>query len=171
MSSTTEINKPGTQETLVKMVLDAWHGTTKRMTAALDSLTDEELQREASPNRNTGTYLLGHLTAVHDAMLPLLGFGDKLYPHLEKPFIATPDKAEVEKPTVSELRQHWKAVNEKLNQHIAALKPADWFTKHSSVSAEDFEKEPYRNKLNIILGRTNHLNYHLGQFTFVKEKK
>jgi len=41
--------------------------------------------------------------------------------------------------------------------------PDEWFAKHSAVSAEDFAKEPHRNKLNILVNRTNHHSYHLGQ--------
>ncbi|MBC7554999.1 MAG: hypothetical protein H7257_13600 [Taibaiella sp.] len=44
----------------------------------------------------------------------------------------------------------------------------DWFLKHNSVSAEDFVNEPHRNKLNILLTRTTHLSYHLGQFILIK---
>jgi len=32
-----------------------------------------------------------------------------------------------------------------------------------AVSDEDFSKEPHRNKLNVIINRTNHMSYHLGQ--------
>lgn len=42
--------------------------------------------------------------------------------------------------------------------------------KHSAVSEEDFAKEPHRNKLNLLLNRTNHLSYHHGQLVFLKEK-
>lgn len=172
MSNTTETSKPNsTHDTFVKMVTDLWHSTNKRMDDTLANLTDEQLLQETSPGRNTGRYLLGHLTAVNDAMLPLLGFGEKMYPQLEKPFIATPDKSGQEMPPISELRKYWHTISEKLDQHIAEQKPSDWFAKHNSVSAEDFAKEPHRNKLNIVLGRANHLNYHLGQLNFLKEKK
>jgi hypothetical protein len=50
-----------------------------------------------------------------------------------------------------------------LFEGFASLSAADWLKKHGAVSAEDFVKEPLRNRLAILLGRTNHLAYHLGQ--------
>lgn len=47
-----------------------------------DNLSDEQLMHEVSPGRNRGIYLLGHLTAVHDLMLPLLRFGEAKYPRV-----------------------------------------------------------------------------------------
>ena len=38
------------------------------------------------------------------------------------------------------------------------------------VSAEDFAKEPHRNKLNLIINRTNHQNTHYGQLIYLKPK-
>jgi hypothetical protein len=54
-------------------------------------------------------------------------------------------------------------VNGKLRAGFATLSPADWLQKHASVSEEDFAKEPLRNRFAILLTRTNHLSYHLGQ--------
>ncbi len=170
--SNTEISKPAASEALfVKMVLDAWNFYHKRTDETLDAISDEQMMNETAPGRNTGIYLLGHLVGVNDNLFPLLGFGDRMYPELQKPFISNPDKSGIEMPPVTELRKYWKAVNEKLNQHINALQPADWFAKHTSVTAEDFAKEPHRNRLNVIISRTNHLNYHLGQLNYLKPKK
>ena len=57
------------------MALDGWNSQIKRTNQLFDSLTDEQLANEVAPNRNTGVYLLGHLAAVHDGMLALLGLG------------------------------------------------------------------------------------------------
>jgi hypothetical protein len=40
---------------------------------------------------------------------------------------------------------------------------SDWLQRHSAVSEEEFAKDPSRNRFSILLGRTNHLSYHLGQ--------
>jgi hypothetical protein len=61
-----------------------------------------------------------------------------------------------------------KAVNKKLSDHIKATPAEEWFNKHNSVSAEDFDREPHRNKLNVIINRTNHLANHLGQMLLLK---
>jgi len=44
---------------------------------------------------------------------------------------------------------------------------ADWLGRHTAVSAEDFANEPLRNKLNVLMGRTIHESYHLGQLNLV----
>ena len=69
-----------TNEIMIKMVLDAWYSKIKEADDIFDKLTDEQLQIEVAPNRNRGIYLLGHLSAVHDGMLPLLGFRERFYP-------------------------------------------------------------------------------------------
>ena len=76
---------------MVKLVLDNWFGAIKRTDTLINSLTDEQLLQETAPGRNRGSYLLGHLTAVHDAMLPLLGLGDALHPGLLEPYIKNAD--------------------------------------------------------------------------------
>jgi hypothetical protein len=43
-----------------------------------------------------------------------------------------------------------------------------WLEKHTSVSDEDFAKEPHRNKLSVLISRTNHLANHIGQLLFLK---
>jgi hypothetical protein len=59
-------------------------------------------------------------------------------------------------------------VNEALQQNFAAMQPQDWFQKHTAVSDEDFAKEPHRNKMNVLISRTIHQAYHVGQLAFLK---
>lgn len=155
-------------EIIVKMVFDRWHSLIKNFNTSLEALSDEQLQNEIAPGRNRGIYLLGHLAAVHDDMIRLLDFGDKLYPGLFDPFIKSPDKAVSNIPSAKELRDAWNKVNDTLNQKFEAMQADDWFQKHTAVSEEDFAKEPHRNKFNIILTRTTHLAYHHGQFILIK---
>lgn len=157
------------QEVFIKIGLDAWNIYVERTNKLFESLTDEQLQQQVAPNRNTALYLLGHLTAVHDGMLPLLGFRDRLYPSLQEVFIKNPDRSGLEKPAASLLRQYWKEVNESLAGHFSKLTSDEWFQKHDSVSAEDFLKEPHRNRLNVLVNRTNHLASHYGQLVFLKK--
>lgn len=157
------------QEVFIKIGLDAWNIYVERTNKLFESLTDEQLQQQVAPNRNTALYLLGHLTAVHDGMLPLLGFRDRLYPSLQEVFIKNPDRSGLEKPAASLLRQYWKEVNETLAGHFSKLTSDEWFQKHDSVSAEDFLKEPHRNRLNVLVNRTNHLASHYGQLVFLKK--
>ncbi len=155
-------------ELVIKIVLDAWNGQLNRATKFFDGHTDEQLKNEVAPNRNSGVYLLGHLVAVHDGMIPLLGLGEKRYPELENIFIKNPDNSGLEKPSIEYLRNCWKLVNEILSQQFSSLKADEWLQKHNSVSEEDFKKEPHRNRLNVLISRTNHIAYHLGQLAFLK---
>jgi hypothetical protein len=157
-----------TNQVIVKIVLDAWNSKIAEANMLFDSVTDEELKNEVAPGRNTGIYLLGHLTVTHDLMLPILGFGQQIYPQLTAAYNDNAD-AKTYSETVSELRQYWKNINAILAENFAKMSADAWFERHNSVSAEAFEKERHRNKLNIIISRTNHLSYHNGQVVFLKK--
>jgi hypothetical protein len=153
---------------LLKMTLTAWDAQNNYLSKLLGSLSDEQLSREIAPGKNTGTYLLGHLVAVSDAMLPLLGFGDRLFPALENVFIKSPDKSGLEKPAIAQLKESLEAVNKTLAIHFQHTTVDEWLGKHTAVSAEDFSKEPHRNKLNVVISRTNHMANHIGQMLLLK---
>jgi len=153
---------------IIKMVFDRWNASIKNCDKLLNELSDEQLQKEIAPNKNRGIYLLGHLIAVHDDMLILLDMGNKLYPELNEPFIKSADKVITKIPSVAELRACWSKQCEMMQQKFENLQPERWLEKHTAVSAEDFAIEPHRNKLNIIITRTTHLQYHLGQLVLLK---
>ena len=150
------------------MVFDRWNASIKSWDTLLNELSDDTLQKEIAPGKNRGIYLLGHLIAVHDEMIQILGLGDKLYPELYEPFIKSSDKTVNEIPSAKELRTFWNKQNEVVTQKFNSLQPDEWFLKHNSVSAEDFVKETHRNKLNVLLTRTTHLSYHVGQLMLLK---
>lgn len=154
----------------VRLVLTAWYGQVSKADKLFGSLTDEQLSAQTAPDRNSGVYLLGHLVAVHDALFPLLGFGEKLYPQLEQPFIKSPDQVGTERPGIAPLREYWQEVNSKLAGQFSQLTPEEWLQKHTAVSEEDFAKEPHRNRLNVLISRTNHLANHLGQLIYLQKK-
>jgi hypothetical protein len=158
-----------TNQIIVKMVLDAWHSKINETNSFLDILTDEQLKNEVAPGRNTGIYLLGHLTVTHDLMLQILGFGQQIYPQLTKTYNDNAD-AKSYSETASELRKYWKNINSILAENFGKLSAEAWFERHNSVSVEAFQKELHRNKLNIIISRTNHLSYHNGQLVFLKKQ-
>ena len=155
-------------DTILKMVFDRWNGSLKNFDSILDSLSDETLHREIAPGKNRGIYLLGHLIAVHDDMLILLDMGDKMYPELNEPFIKLADRAAGNLPTAAELRSYWRKQCDHMKQLFERLELEQWFERHTAVSAEDFANEPHRNKLNIVITRTSHLNYHTGQLVLLK---
>lgn len=157
-----------TKELFIKMVLDAWNTKVNRMDKLLAELSDEQLEKQIAPGKNSGVYLLGHLAAINNRMLPLLGLGKELHPELYKPFVDTAEKDITARPSTGELRQAWKEINKHMDGIFSQMKADDWFQKHSSVSEEDFAREPHRNKLNVVINRTNHLDYHLGQLVLLK---
>ena len=157
-TTTTQLNL------LVKMTLTAWNAQNSYLNNLIGSLSDEQLSKEIAPGRNTGIYLLGHLIAVSDGMLPLLGFDDRLFPAMENVFIKTPDKSGLAMPSDTELKANLETVNAKLAAHFAAASVDEWLDRHTAVSAEDFAKEPHRNKLNVVISRTNHI----GQMLLLK---
>ena len=141
----------------------AWDAQNNYLKKLISSLTDEQLTKETAPGKNTGVYLLGHLIAVSDGMLPLLGFGDLLFPEMEEVFLKNPDKSGQIFPSVSDLKQRLEAVNTKLNSHFRSTDVQGWLSRHTVVSPDDFVKEPHRNKLNVVITRTGHMAYHIGQ--------
>src|SRR5688572_33106781 len=95
---------------LLKMTLMAWDAQNNQHNKLISSLTDEQLAKETAPGKNTGVYLLGHLIAINDGLLPLLGYGNRLFPEMEQVFIKNPDKAELVQPSVAELKQRLETV-------------------------------------------------------------
>src|SRR5437870_3049747 len=106
-----------TNQLIIKMVLDTWYSKIKEVDNIFNNLTVEQLQNKVAPDRNSGLYLLGHLTAVHDRMLPLLNLGEQLYPQLNDIFITNPEKSNAQAPSAKELRQYWKNINSTLETH------------------------------------------------------
>jgi hypothetical protein len=150
-------------ELYLAVALNGWKGNIERADKMFSGLSDEEVLKEIAPGKNRLIYIWGHLTAIHDAMLPLLGIGRRLHPEFDVAFVSNPDNTQAEIPSVEWVRSAWKEVNGKLFEGFAGFSTADWLKKHAAVSEEDFLKEPLRNRFAILLSRTNHLAYHLGQ--------
>ena len=151
----------------LELVLTTWKTTIERADKFFLSLTPEEATGEVAPGRNRLIYLLGHLTATHDRMLDLLGLGERLQPEFDALFLSKPDKT-AELPSFDTVKGAWVEVNRKVSEGITSFSPADWLRKHAAVSDEDFAREPLRNRLAILLSRTNHLAYHMGQAALVR---
>ena len=149
----------------VQVAINSWRLVVERANKIFSSLTEDELLKEVAPGRNRLIYLWGHLTAVHDAMSPILDLGERLHPELDAIFISSPDKAGARLPSVGELRKYWDEVNGRLLSQFATLSADEWLQRHRSMSDEDYVKDPTRNRLAVLLSRTNHLSYHLGQIT------
>jgi hypothetical protein len=57
-----------------------------------------------------------------------------------------------------------------LTEALERLRPENWLEKRTAVSDEDFAKDPSRNRLAVVLSRTNHMSYHLGQIMLVHSR-
>ena len=143
--------------------LKVWKAQIDRADKLLGTLSSEQVLREIAPGRNRLLYLWGHLTAIHDAMLPLLGLGKRLYLEFDVAFVINPDKSQTATPSHEEVRGAWTTVNGELAKGFEVMSRSDWLQRHSAVSEEEFAKDPSRNRFSILLSRTNHLSYHLGQ--------
>jgi hypothetical protein len=149
----------------VKLVLSGWKNGQDKIQKDLLILSDEKMAIELMPGRNKVSWIVGHLAAVHDSLLTILGIGDKINENYYEYFIH--DDSRFEAPSISQIRDYWNETSERLNDAMAKLSVAEWFGRHTLVSAEDFAKEPHRNKLNVLLTRTYHIHYHYGQFALV----
>jgi hypothetical protein len=157
------------QDQFVKTILLSWEQALGQASAFFSNLTDEEFLQPIAPGKNRIIYLLGHLVAVHDRMMPLLATGERQYPHIDETFVTTPDNPAAPMPSPNDLRHMWATVNNELTQHFRDWTPEAWLERHTAVSAEDFAKEPHRNRLSVVLSRTRHISYHLGQLILYKK--
>jgi len=151
------------EQSVVATAVQAWTMNIERADKLFSSMSDEQLLRELAPGKNRLVYLWGHLVAVHDAMLPLLGLGQRLHPELDAAFLTGADRAVAELPSAATLKRQWDEVNARLLAGFSTFSASDWAQKHTVVSEEDFAVNPLRNRLAILLSRTGHVAYHLGQ--------
>ena len=153
----------------MKVAINSWRLAVERADKIFSRLTEDELLREVAPGKNRVIYLWGHLIAIHDAMFPILGLGPRLHPDLDAIFVDNPDKAVAEIPSAGQLKQYWDEVNGELFSQFQNLSPDEWLLRHRAMSEEDYAKDPARNRLAVLLNRTNHLSYHVGQVTLALE--
>ena len=153
----------GNEGSCLAIGLKAWKTQIDRADKLFGTLSSEEVLGEIAPGRNRLLYLWGHLTAIHDAMLPLLGLRERLHPEFDVAFVSNPDKSQAAIPSHEQVRQAWNVVNAELWKGFEKMSSSDWVQRHSAVSEEDFAKDASRNRFSVLLNRTNHLSYHLGQ--------
>ncbi len=156
------------EQLLATAAVKAWKQVLGQFDKNLAAFSDADLQKHVAPGRNRLYYLLGHLTAVHDRLLPMLYIGERLHPELDQAFITNPDAAGADTVSTADLRKAWTEVNHQLTAAFSAFSPEDWLRKHTAVSDEDFAADPTRNRLAVVLSRTNHLSFHTGQLILAR---
>ena len=157
------------EQSLAATALNSWTMNLARAEKVFSTLTDAQLQQPIAPGKNRLVYLWGHLIAVHDGMLPLLGIGARLHPELDAPFLDEADNAATAMPSAETLKKQWAEVTAALKAGFDRFTPADWAARHTSVNEADFAANPLRNRLAVLLSRTGHVAYHLGQCALVSK--
>jgi DinB superfamily len=155
-------------ELFVTTVVTSWKQIVNRLDERFAPLDDEQLQKQIAPNKNRLFYLLGHLTAVHDRMLPLLGIGERMHPGLDEAYLTNPDQTFSDPLSAADLKKAWSEVNAAITSAVEKFSVDDWLKKHTAVSDEDFSKDPTRNRFAVFLNRTNHVSFHTGQIALAK---
>ncbi len=81
------------EQIIIDSALAFWKATVDRATKLIDDLWDEDTAEPVAPGSNRVVYVLGHLTAVHHRMLPLLGLGERVHPEMDVSVVTNPDRA------------------------------------------------------------------------------
>lgn len=139
------------------IIYQAWLLQNRKISDLIHKLNEEDLKKDVALGRNSGLYLLGHLIASNDLLMPLFGFGEKMYPEYEKIFLCCPDKSSQNFPTVKEVKSHWFSLNENLVLKFASINEKQWI----------MEDEKSHHQLKTMLTIVNHQCYHLGQLNFL----
>lgn len=155
------------EQSLAATALNDWALNLKRAEEVFLGKTDAQLRQAVAPGKNRLVYLYGHLIAVHDAMLPLLGIGERLHPELDAVFLDAPDDPASDLRPAAELAQLWAEVHGALRDGFARFTPADWTARHTAMSAADFAANPLRNRLAVLLNRAAHMAFHVGQCALI----
>lgn len=148
---------------MIQSALSNWTLTINRLNKFFGALSAEDFFQAIAPGKNRIVYVLGHLTAVHDRTLEILGIAERLHPELEGAFITNPDRTIEPVPEGAELLLSWNEINSRLYNGMLTFAPSEWVGRHQAVSEDDFRKDPTRTCLSVLLNRTNHAGYHLGQ--------
>src|SRR5436189_4991760 len=78
------------ETSLIDSAVRNWRSNVDRAGNLFGNLPQEQLLQEVAPGKNRLIYLWGHLTAFSDALIPLLGFGDRIHPELDLMFVSKP---------------------------------------------------------------------------------
>jgi hypothetical protein len=81
------------EKSFVESALRGWKSNLDRADELFGALSPGQLEQEVAPGKNRLIYLWGHLAAVNDGLLPLLGIGARLHPEFDAMFLTNPDKS------------------------------------------------------------------------------
>jgi hypothetical protein len=156
-------SQPTVFMTPLDICLLQWKTYNGRMQKVLDSLDAEHFNKPIFPGSNSPSWILGHLVDTDDALIELFGIGTRKYPDLKTIYNHERGTNQNGHLSKEELTKRWKEIVAELDKAFSAWTEAGWLSRHTAVSEEDFQKEPHRNKLNVMLSRVGHKASHLGQ--------
>src|SRR5260370_15421862 len=139
-----------TERSLIDSALRGWKSNVERADKLFGALSPGELEQEVAPGRNRLIYLWGHLAAVNDALLPLLGIGERLHPEFDGMFISNPDKSVQVTVSVQSLKTAWQEINQKLWAGFSQFSASDWTERHPAGPEAAFERQPPRHRSTVL---------------------
>ena len=154
--------------TTLQVCLLQWDTYNRRMTTVIKGLTKADFEKPLVPGGNSPSWILGHLVDTDDELLKILGIRERMHPELHKIYHHERGTNQTGHLSKSELMTKWEAILGELDKAFSAMSESNWHERHTLVSAEDFKKEPHRNKLNVMLSRVGHKASHLGQIAMKK---
>jgi uncharacterized damage-inducible protein DinB len=146
------------------MVLyNQWKTAIGWITRNLESLTDEELQKDIIPGRSNGLWLLGHLILVEDQFSVALGREARLFPELGQFFgIGTKPQLSEKLPTPAILRKQWQEVVAKSDRALQSIQDSEWGDDHGLGKDTPIGKM-FQTKGDCLSTFVLHQQYHNGQ--------
>src|SRR5258708_12958919 len=141
-----------TEKSLIDSALRGWKSNVEQAAKLFGSLSPEQLEQEVAPGKNRLIYLWGHLAAVNDRLLPLLGIGERLHPEFDGMFISNPDKSVQLTVSGQSLKPAWQEINQKLWEGFSKFSASDWAQRHTAVSQKNLERHPHRNPFTALPG-------------------
>jgi DinB superfamily len=148
---------------LIKTAIQRWDDQVNRAALIISERSDETLAKQVATGKNTGAYVIGHLIAINDAMVQILGLGKPKYPDLFDTYIRHPDGVGHPGKTIPELRELWKETHDRITALVHQFPEENWLKRHANVTDEQFAQNPLRNKLSVLLNRAEHIAFHSGQ--------
>src|SRR5689334_19435740 len=88
-----------------------WNTYNTRMQKVFESISDENFNKPITPNGNSPSWILGHLTEADDALLELFGIGSRKFPELKTIYHHEKGKNQDGHLSKADLLSKWKAIN------------------------------------------------------------
>lgn len=154
--------------TTLQICLLQWNTYNRRMKTVIEEITKANFDKPLVTGGNSPSWILGHLVDTDDELLKILGIRKRMYPELHKIYHHRRGTNQKGHLTKKELLKKWNVILAELDKAFSSMSESDWHARHTLVSAEDFKKEPHRNKLNVMLTRVGHKASHLGQIAMQK---